>query len=118
MLDLDNTLFDRDAAFRSAAINFLATHDLPEDDLAWPLEADASGYAPGETLAGGIAAQYPSEVATEEIRALTGFGAAERAVLAESTDHALAAARRAGWKLVIVTNGRGPRLAYLRRRGW
>ena len=108
MLDLDNTLIDRDAAFRSAAIDFLAAHDLPGDDLAWLLEADASGYTPRQTLAAAITARYPSEVTIKAARALTDFGAAERAVLAEATGLALTAARRAGWKLVIVTNGRGP----------
>jgi putative hydrolase of the HAD superfamily len=35
LVDLDNTLIDRDAAFRSAAAAFL--HDLghPASDLAW-----------------------------------------------------------------------------------
>ena len=118
MLDLDNTLIDRDAAFRSAAVDFLAARELPTDDLARLLEADASGYAPRETLAAAIAARYPNEVTIEEARALTDFGAAERAVPAESTGHALAAARRAGWKLVIVTNGQGPQqLAKIRNTG-
>ena len=118
MLDLDNTLIDRDAAFRSAAVDFLATHDLPGDDLPWLMESDASGYTPRGALVAAIAARYPSRVTAEEVRALTDFGAAERAVLAESTGHALAAARRAGWKLVIVTNGRGPQqLAKIRNTG-
>ena len=118
MLDLDNTLIDRGAAFRSAAVDFLAAHDLPGDDLAWLLAADASGYAPRQTLAAAITARYPNEVTTEEARALTDFGAAERAVLADTTSHALAAARVAGWKLVIVTNGRGPQqLAKIRNTG-
>jgi putative hydrolase of the HAD superfamily len=39
-------------------------------------------------------------------------------VLAESTSDALATARRAGWKLVSVTNGRGPQqLAKIRNTG-
>lgn len=118
MLDLDNTLIDRDAAFRSAAVDFLAAHDLPDDGLSWLLEADASGYAPRQTLAGAVAARYPGEVTIEEVRALTDFGAAGRVVLAETTGHALAAARRAGWKLVIVTNGRRPQqLAKIRNTG-
>ena len=31
MLDLDNTLIDRDAAFRSAVLEFLDTDQLPRD---------------------------------------------------------------------------------------
>ena len=118
MLDLDNTLFDRDAAFCSAATDFLAGHDLPATDLAWLLEADRSGYAPRETLAEAITARYAGQVTIEQAQALTDLGAADRAVLADTTGSALAAARRIGWKLVIVTNGRGPQqLTKIRNTG-
>ncbi|ROQ78351.1 hypothetical protein EES39_31025 [Streptomyces sp. ADI92-24] len=33
LLDLDNTLVDRDAAFRAAVADFLAQHGLPDSDL-------------------------------------------------------------------------------------
>ncbi|MFC8145414.1 hypothetical protein ACFUKV_27270 [Streptomyces paradoxus] len=46
LLDLDNTLVDRDAAFRDAVAEFLAEHGLPESDLAWVTGLDASGYTP------------------------------------------------------------------------
>lgn len=49
MIDLDNTLGDRDAAFRAAAAAFLAEQVLPADDLARLLTLDASGYAPRDT---------------------------------------------------------------------
>lgn len=32
LLDLDNTLVDRDAAFRTAVTDFLAQHGLPETE--------------------------------------------------------------------------------------
>ncbi|MFE6622715.1 hypothetical protein [Streptomyces sp. NPDC057740] len=35
LLDLDNTLVDRDAAFRDAVADFLAEHGLPASDLGW-----------------------------------------------------------------------------------
>ena len=118
MLDLDNTLIDRDAAFRSAAADFLADHRLPSADLAWLLAADASGYTPRAELVGTIIGRYGSQVTAEATRALTDFGAADRVVLADATGVALAAARTAGWKCVIVTNGRGPQqLTKIRNAG-
>lgn len=108
MLDLDNTLIDRDAAFRSAAAEFLAVHDLPSDDLEWLMAADASGYTARAALVEAIVARYGRGVAIEVVRTLTNFGAADRVVLAEATADALAAARDAGWQLAIVTNGPEP----------
>ena len=108
MLDLDNTLIDRDAAFSSAATDFLAAHGLPGDDLTWLLEADASGYTPRPALVSAIVDRYAGKVGEDTVRALTDFGAADRVVLEEATGSALTAARDAGWLTVIVTNGRGP----------
>jgi putative hydrolase of the HAD superfamily len=118
MLDLDNTLIDRDAAFRSAATEFLDTHRLPGGDLGWLLAADASGYTARPVLVEAIVARYGSSVPADEVRVLTDFGAADRVVLAPETAAALSSARKAGWRLVIVTNGRGPQqLAKIRNTG-
>jgi putative hydrolase of the HAD superfamily len=125
LLDLDNTLIDRDAAFRAAAADLLAAHGLPAGDLDWLMEVDASGYAPRSSLAAAIGARYGGRasaegrrVTPESVRALTDSGAADRVVLAETTAAALASARGAGWRRVIVTNGRGPQqLAKIRNSG-
>ncbi|WP_247223096.1 hypothetical protein [Streptomyces scabiei] len=46
LLDLDNTLIDRDAAFRAAVAAFLSAHGLPATDLSWVTAVDAGGYTP------------------------------------------------------------------------
>ena len=51
LLDLDNTLIDRDAAFRAAAAAFLSAHGLPDTDLPWVTAVDAGGYAPRHEVA-------------------------------------------------------------------
>ena len=118
MLDLDNTLIDRDAAFRSAAAEFLDTWELPRDDLEWLMAADASGYTLRPVLAEAIVTRYDSGVPVDKVRDLTDFGAADRVVLAPETAAALSSAREAGWLLVIVTNGSGPQqLAKIRNTG-
>ncbi|MCT9081072.1 HAD family hydrolase [Streptomyces fulvoviolaceus] len=104
MLDLDNTLVDRDAAFREAAIGFLAEHALPEGDLAWLTGLDGSGYTPRQDVARAMSERYG--LPTGVIGHLLDHGVAEHVVLAEATRDALRTASDGGWTCVIVTNGR------------
>lgn len=106
LLDLDNTLIDRDAAFRAAAAAFLSAHDLPGSDLAWVTAVDAGGYATRHEVATALTGRYASAVPPSAVRALLDTGAADRVVLAPATREALDRARTSGWTCVIVTNGR------------
>ncbi|MET9967190.1 HAD family hydrolase [Streptomyces sp. NPDC006356] len=106
LLDLDNTLVDRDAAFRDAAADFLAEHGLPASDLDWVTATDASGYTPRGQLAAAVTDRYGSAVPDTAIRSLLDTAVPGRVVLAHSTRRALERARAAGWTCVIVTNGR------------
>ncbi|MEU6258865.1 HAD family hydrolase [Streptomyces sp. NPDC047043] len=106
MIDLDNTLVDRDAAFREAAAAFLAEHALPAGDLARLLALDASGYTPRREVAGAMTDRYGPAVPVSAVRRFLDHGAAERVTLPESTRRALGRARADGWTCVIVTNGR------------
>ncbi|OAH13026.1 HAD family hydrolase [Streptomyces jeddahensis] len=106
MLDLDNTLVDRDAAFRAAVQAFLADHGLPDSDLAWVMTVDASGYTARHDVGAAMADRYGAAVSTTAIDALLDTGAADRVVLAGATREALERARAGGWTCVIVTNGR------------
>ena len=106
MIDLDNTLVDRDSAFREASSAFLDENALPVDDLAWLLSVDASGYTPREDVARAMAERYGGAVSGAAVRDFLDRGAADRVVLAEATRVALGAAVDAGWTCVIVTNGR------------
>jgi len=106
MLDLDNTLVDRDAAFRDAVTEFLAAHGLPEEDVAWLMSVDASGYTPRPDLGGAMTERYGGAVPGAAVRRFLDRGAADRVTLAGPTRDALAGAVAAGWTCVIVTNGR------------
>ncbi|MFC4469943.1 HAD family hydrolase [Streptomyces xiangluensis] len=106
LLDLDNTLVDRDAAFRAAVVGFLAEHGLPASDLTWVMAIDASGYTARHEVAAALTDRYGGVVPTTTIRALLDTGAADRVVLAQSTRDALGKAQADGWTCVIVTNGR------------
>ncbi|MFG2809399.1 HAD family hydrolase [Streptomyces massasporeus] len=106
LLDLDNTLVDRDAAFRAAVADFLAERALPEDDIAWLMTVDASGYTPRAEVARAVHARYGARAPGRAVRDLLDRGAADRVVLSGPVRGALARALTAGWTLVIVTNGR------------
>jgi putative hydrolase of the HAD superfamily len=106
MLDLDNTLVDRDAAFRAAVQAFLAEHGLPDSDLTWVMTVDAGGYTPRHDVAAAMADRYGGLVPTGAVSALLDHGAADRVVLASSSREALSTAQAQGWTCVIVTNGR------------
>ncbi|WP_129840570.1 HAD family hydrolase [Streptomyces sp. RFCAC02] len=106
LIDLDNTLIDRDGAFREAAAAFLAGHALPEADVAWVMAADEGGYATRESVADALRARYGGRVPEAAVRALVDGGAADRVVLADTVRAALTDARALGWTCAVVTNGR------------
>ncbi|MEW2259622.1 HAD family hydrolase [Streptomyces sp. NPDC047869] len=106
MLDLDNTLVDREAAFRDAVTAFLAEHRLPGTDLTWVMTVDASGYTARHDVAAAMTDRYRGMVPATAIHALLDHGAADRVVLTASSREALYKARAGGWTCVIVTNGR------------
>ncbi|MFE2141217.1 HAD family hydrolase [Streptomyces sp. NPDC059456] len=106
MLDLDNTLVDRDAAFRGAVSAFLAEYGLPAADLTWVMAVDAGGYAARRDVAAAMTDRYRDAVPAEAVRDLLDQGGADRVVLADRARAALGEARADGWTCVIVTNGR------------
>ncbi len=106
MLDLDNTLVDRDAAFRDAVAAFLADHSLPDTDLTWVMTVDAGGYAARRDVAASMTDRYRDAVPATAIHALLDHGAADRVVLTDSSREAVDKAQADGWTCVIVTNGR------------
>lgn len=106
MIDLDNTLVDRDAAFREAASAFLAGHALPEADLDRLVALDASGCTPRREVARAMAERYGETVPECAVRDLLDHGVAGHVTLPETTRRALDEAAADGWTCVIVTNGR------------
>lgn len=106
LVDLDNTLIDRDSAFRAAVAAFLAEHGLAETDLAWIMSLDASGYTARDEVASAMADRYAGLAPKVAIRTLLDNGAADRVVLESECEEALMSARAHGWTCMIVTNGR------------
>ncbi|MEU3556077.1 HAD family hydrolase [Streptomyces fragilis] len=118
MIDLDNTLIDRDAAFRAAVAAFLAEQRLPADDLAWAMALDAGGYATLRDVAAALLDRYRGRASSAAVHALVDRGAADRVVLTAGVREALTRAVDEGWTCVVVTNGRtAQQEAKMRRTG-
>lgn len=104
MLDLDNTLVDRDAAFRRWAAAFVGLHAGSEDDLGWLVEADRDGYEPRERLAEAIGRRFGLGD-TDSVLGELLAGMVDRIEMDPSVLESLHRARASGWWLVVVTNG-------------
>ena len=111
LIDLDNTLIDRRAAFKTWALSRFGAAEAP-----WLIEADRDGYERRELLAGMIAERYGIDAAEilTELRA----GMVEYVVLDPRVAAALGDATAAGFVPVVVSNGAVARQeAKLRRTG-
>lgn len=110
LIDLDDTLIDRQAGFQLWATRFLRSlgRDTP-DELAWVVELDGTGLTPREELFAGIRDRYG--LADEVPAMMDAYHEAFPSLIPQppaDTYAALAEARAVGWKICIVTNG-GPR---------
>lgn len=105
LLDLDDTLIDRQAAFRRWAERFAADHDLGAEAVEVLVTADGRGYVPRpemfEAVRRELGLAEPADELVEAYRAtyLDGFEPEP------DVHQALAQLRGAGWRLVVVTNG-------------
>jgi len=107
LLDLDDTIADREAAFLAWA-RAVAQQWAPDDAdaVAYLVEQDADGYRPREELFALLAERYALREPVETL--VADFRDALRAALPpvrEDVKERLRALRAAGWKVAVVTNG-------------
>ncbi|WP_180290466.1 HAD family hydrolase [Streptomyces sp. TLI_171] len=105
LLDLDNTLLPRDAAFRAWAEDFLAENHLPAGDLDWLVMLDGSGYVPRSTVLGAAKRRYGIDRSVETMLKHYRLGINSHIQCPDSHVEALREARAAGWTIGIVSNG-------------
>ncbi|RKT08155.1 HAD superfamily hydrolase (TIGR01549 family) [Streptomyces sp. 3211.6] len=105
-VDLDNTLINRDAAFRRAASAFLSENGLPECDADVIMELDQGGHAPRPAVAAALAQRW-NGISEHTILTFLRRGPAAHVTLDDAVRRSLLAVRAAGVPCVIVTNGRG-----------
>jgi putative hydrolase of the HAD superfamily len=105
LLDLDNTLLDREQAFLAWAGHFLADLDAPAADLDWLQEVDGDGFVPRHEVAAAIRDRYGLRASVEAIVDRLHTGVVRHTRLDPLVACALTIARQAGWVPVVVSNG-------------
>lgn len=105
LLDLDNTLVDRDGAFAAWAQEFVAAHRGTGDDLRWLLETDGHGYTHRAVLADGLLERLELTTSRDELVQILLHGHAGAVRCYEGLLEKLSELRDHGWTLVVVTNG-------------
>jgi HAD superfamily hydrolase (TIGR01549 family) len=105
LFDLDNTLADREAAFRRWAEHFAAEHDLDASGVEFLCAGDGDGYVPRDELFASLRERYGVTASVEEL--VTQYRADYPRHFEPEPDvrAALTALRGDGWKIGIVTNG-------------
>ncbi len=107
LVDLDDTLIDRKAAFAAWASSFVDKHKLPNGSLEWLLENDfGRGTVTVEGFFNWVGSRYRLPFTRDQL--LANF--LEKFVnffppLSAQTSEALTRLRARGWKIAIVSNG-------------
>jgi FMN phosphatase YigB (HAD superfamily) len=107
LVDLDDTLIDRKAAFVAWASSFVDKHRLPNGSLEWLLENDfGRGTVTVEGFFNWVGSRYRLPFTRDQLLAnfLAEFANYFPPLSAETTE-ALTRLRAWGWKIAIVSNG-------------
>ncbi|MFU8852925.1 HAD family hydrolase [Micromonospora sp. SL1-18] len=105
LLDLDNTLLDRERPFRAWGERFLDTIGAPPADLDWLLSVDADGLTDRWDLADAIRDRYGLGISAIDLVADLHDGVVAYTRLDPLVACALRIVDDAGWVPVVVTNG-------------
>lgn len=105
MLDLDNTLGDRDAAVSAWLDEFAEQHALDSATVAWIRELDNDGYSPRDEVFGQIRQRLGLVASADELVVDYRRRVVELTRPTSGARECLVALRAAGHRLAIVTNG-------------
>ncbi len=105
LVDLDNTLVDRDLAFRTWARQFIHEISADPDDVSWLLTADQDGYTPRADLAAALQARWGLDTSVPDLVHRLLFDHVHLVETYPGVPDALGALTAAGATLVVVTNG-------------
>jgi len=105
LFDLDNTLVDRQAAYRRWAVDFAAAAGLDEAAVAWLVRADDDGFADRQVLFRAAREEFGlpesvGDLVEQYRRRYPTYFEPDQGVL-----DGLRRLRSAGWRIVVVTNG-------------
>ncbi|MEW2385058.1 HAD-IA family hydrolase [Micromonospora sp. NPDC047707] len=105
LLDLDNTLLDREGPFRAWGEQFLAGIGAPAADIDWLLSIDADGLTDRWDIADAIRDRYGLRIPSIDLVEELHDGVVAYTRLDPLVACALRIADDAGWVPVVVTNG-------------
>jgi len=105
LLDLDNTLLDRAAAFRRWAEEFLRGIGAPAEDIDWIVDADADGLTDRWDLAEALRDRYLLRNSLIDLVDALHEGVVPYSRLDPLVACALRIAGDVGWVPVVVSNG-------------
>ncbi|MER7460532.1 HAD family hydrolase [Micromonospora sp. NPDC126480] len=105
LLDLDNTLLDREGPFRAWGERFLAEIGAPADDIDWLLSIDADGLTDRWDIADAIRDRYTLRIPSIDLVEELHDGVVAFSRLDPLVACALRIADDAGWVPVVVSNG-------------
>lgn len=105
LVDLDNTLVDRDLAFRTWARHFIDEIGAEPEDVSWLLTADQDGYTPRADLAVALQERWGLDISVPDLVHRLLFDHVDLIETYPGVPDALRALTAAGATLVVVTNG-------------
>jgi putative hydrolase of the HAD superfamily len=105
LLDLDNTLLDRNGSFRALGRELLARIGAPADDIDWLIAIDNDGMTPRWEVAESIRRRYGLAISTEDLVEALHDGVVSHSRLDPLVACAVEIAGNAGWVPVVVSNG-------------
>lgn len=105
LLDLDNTLVDRDGAFKTWAASFVAEVGADLAEMDWLVSADGSGYTPRRDLAERIVRRFGLSCSVDAVVARLRFEVVAGIECFPGVLDGLDRLRSSGAVLGVVTNG-------------
>ncbi|MDG4788429.1 HAD family hydrolase [Micromonospora sp. WMMD1102] len=105
LFDLDNTLVNRSAAFRTWAHEFVADHHLDDAALTWLLETDARTSGTKGPFFHAVREAFRLDQAADELWQQYRQRMPELVACRSHDLEALRLLRATGWRIGIVTNG-------------
>jgi putative hydrolase of the HAD superfamily len=105
LIDLDNTLIDRDECFARWADAFATEHELA-DAVPWLVEQDRDGFVPRHLFFERVRARFGIDTSVQElVRAFRETYALHTPAPPAEARALLEELRTADWKIAVVTNG-------------
>lgn len=106
LFDLDNTLVDRDRAFRRWTVVFCEQFRLGEDAAPWLVEADGDGVVARSAFMASARDRFSLTMSVDDLVEWYASTYPRCYVPEDGSRAALERLRAAGWGIGVVTNGR------------